>query len=170
MTSSIYFHDNFFSKGITDIFNSEKEKIGSLDLKSAFSSSVDVLDADGKVVVRGKFPFFSGKWLVMDARERELGLLKQRFSLFKKRYEYATDRRGVFQIESEAFSREYVIMDARERVVAEFKKVNGFFQSPAFELVNQSDELGNEELIAVVMGVNMIMKRNAAAANSGANS
>jgi hypothetical protein len=53
--------------------------------------------------------------------------------------------------------------------VASFKKVNGFFQSAAFELTNLSDSLLTEELIAVVMGVNEIEKRRRnASANGGA--
>ncbi|MFD1039322.1 hypothetical protein ACFQ3N_13095 [Virgibacillus byunsanensis] len=73
MGESIYFTDNFFSKGTTDIFNSEREKVGSLDLKSAFSSRVDILDVVGKVVMKGSSPFLSRKWIVKDHHEQEIG-------------------------------------------------------------------------------------------------
>ncbi len=36
MGESTYFTDNFFSKGITEIFNSEQDIVGSLDLKALF--------------------------------------------------------------------------------------------------------------------------------------
>lgn len=41
----LYFKDNFFSSGITDIMDREGRVIGSLDLKSAFGSSLDVYNA-----------------------------------------------------------------------------------------------------------------------------
>jgi hypothetical protein len=44
--------------------------------------------------------------------------------------------------------------------VAKFEKISGFFSSPAFQLTNHSDQLSTEELIAVVMGVNAIQRRN----------
>ncbi len=41
----LYFRDNFFNAGRTDIVNARREPAGKLDLKSAFGSSLDVLDA-----------------------------------------------------------------------------------------------------------------------------
>lgn len=59
--------------------------------------------------------------------------------------------------------------DQDGNLIAAFKKVSGSFQSPAFELSSHSSKLSKEELIAVVMGVNMIIKRNnSAGANGGA--
>lgn len=136
-TSTIYFRDNFFSSGITEIYNGKKERIGSLDLKSAFSSSVDVVNKDGVIVVKGHFPFFSRKWVISDEENREIGYLRQRFSFLAKKYEYVSENKGVFTIESEAFSREYRIVDDKEVTVAEFKRVSGFFESPVYRLVNQ---------------------------------
>jgi hypothetical protein len=52
--------------------------------------------------------------------------------------------------------------------VATFKKVNGFFQASAYELKHNSNHLLTEELIAVVMGVNAIEKRNSSSAGAGA--
>lgn len=169
MTQSLYFSDNFFSAGLTDIFDENKQKVGSLDLKSAFSSSVDVLDADEKVLMKGSFPFFSRRWTVTNHQDREIGSLKQRFSFFTKRYEYEAHNRGIYRIESEAFSKEYTVLDDSDVVVAKFEKVSGFFESPMYRLSNHSENLQNQELVAVVMGVNMIIKRNRSnAANSGA--
>jgi uncharacterized protein YxjI len=166
--SEIYFTDNFFSAGITDIFNEQKDIIGALDLKSAFSSSVDVIDQSGKVVVKGRFPLFSRKWIVSDNAEHELGALKQRFSFFTKKYEYDTKQRGVYHIQSEALSREYCILNSQEEIIATFKRTNGIFASPTYCLTNHFEQISNEELIAVVMGVNMIRKRNnASAINNG---
>ncbi|QTN00656.1 hypothetical protein ERJ70_15980 [Sediminibacillus dalangtanensis] len=57
MGESIYFKDNFFSAGTTEIFNEDHEQIGLLDLKSAFSSGVDVMDKEGLIVIKGSFLF-----------------------------------------------------------------------------------------------------------------
>ncbi|AZU63653.1 hypothetical protein [Neobacillus mesonae] len=168
---TVFFKDNFFSAGVTEIFNSEKEKVGELDLKSTFSSSVDVLDKDGRPAVSGSFGFFSNKWRVTTASGEDLGILKQIFTFMSKKYEYDAYGRGVYLIHSEAFSREYDIFDEQSNQIAKFEKVSGFFASPAFQLTNYSDKLSTEELIAVVMGVNAIQKRrsnNAATANGGA--
>ncbi|WP_243292273.1 hypothetical protein [Bacillus sp. FJAT-47783] len=162
-SSTIYFSDNFFSSGLTDIYNEQKEKVGSLDLKSAFSSTVDVIDLTGTVLLKGKFPFFSNKWMVLDD-SNELGVLKQKLSFFSKRFEYTAYHRGVYEIESDAFSKEYRMVDDNKQEIAVFEKISGFFQSPAFRLINYSSNLSNEELIAVVMGVNAITKRNQSAA------
>lgn len=166
--SVIYFSDNFFSAGLTEIYNSEKEQVGSLDLKSAFTSSIDVLDHNDSLVGSGGFKFFSRKWLVTNGEEDRIGELAQRFSFFTKKFSYEADGRDVYRIESGAFSRDYEIFDSSDELVAEFKKVSGFFESPTYCLNNYSDELSDYELIAVVMGVYMIHKQNnASAANAG---
>jgi len=163
---AIYFTDNFFSAGLTTIYNEKQEKIGSLDLKSAFTSSVDILNNEGTLVVKGYFPVFSRGWKINDENDNELGILKQQLSLFTKKYQYTAHGRGVYQIKSEAFSREYQIYNEDENLISEFKKISGFFTSPIFELTNQSEKLSNEELVAVVMGVNMITKRNRSASSA----
>lgn len=167
--SAIYFTDNFFSAGLTTIYNQNQEKIGSLDLKSAFSSSVDIINLEGKTVVKGSFPIFSRQWKITDENDHELGFLKQRISFFTKKYQYSAYSRGIYEIKSEAFSREYQILNEEETLIAEFKKISGFFAYPIFELTNQSENLSNEELVAVVMGVNMIEKRKRRAASSASN-
>jgi hypothetical protein len=156
----VYFQDNFFSAGRTDIFNGSKEKVGELDLKSMFSSGVEVLDLNGSVKVSGKFPFFGLKWRIYDSHEQEIGALKQKLSFFSKKYEYDANGRGTYFIKSEAFSKQYDIYQDETTIVAKFEKVSGFFASPAFQLSNHSDQLTTEELIAVVMGVNAIQRRN----------
>jgi hypothetical protein len=168
---SLYFKDNFFSSGRTEIFNSLKEVVGVLDLKSAFSSSIDVLNNDGKKNVSGKFAFFSNKWRIFDSAEQEIGILKQKFTFLAKKYEYNAYERGLYLIEAEPFSRQYEIFDEQSNQMAKFEKVSGFFASPAYKLTNFNEQVSSEELIALVMGVNAIQKRrksnNAAAGNAG---
>jgi hypothetical protein len=157
---SLYFTDNFFSAGRTEIFNETKEKVGELDLKSAFSSSIDVLDKNGEITITGKFPFFSNKWLITDRDLNELGDLRAKFSFFSRKYQYTAYDRGIYLIEAEAFSHKYEIYDDQLNKVGNFEKVSGFFSSPAFKLTNYSDQVTALELIAVVMGVHNIQKRN----------
>lgn len=168
---TLYFTDNFFSAGRTDIFNEKKEKVGELDLKSAFSTKIDVLDAAGNVTIRGKFSFFGGKWIVQNEGDIDKGELKARFSLFSNKFQYNAYERGIYEITSEAFSKHYQIYDDELNLIANFEKVSGFFSSPAYQLTNHSEQLDSLELVAVVMGINAIHKRrnnNAATRNSGA--
>lgn len=158
MASVLHFSDNFFSAGITDILDEKGTKVGDLDLKGAFSSSVEVHLED--TYVTGKFKFFSNRWYILDETEQEVGHLKQKLSFLGKKFQYHTNNRGSFFIDSEAFSREYQIYDEQEQVVAIFEKTSVFFQSASFKLSNYSEVLSNEELITVIMGVNMIHKRN----------
>jgi hypothetical protein len=164
---TLYFKDNFFSKGRTEIFNQTKGKVGELDLKSAFSSSVDVLDNDGNLVMTGKFGFFSNKWRISDSSGVEVGVLKQKLSLLSKKFEYDSNGRGILSILAEAFSRQYEIFDEQSRLIARFERVSGFFSSPAFQLTNYHEKFPTEELIAVVMGINAIQQRNNSAAAGG---
>ncbi|MFD1739240.1 hypothetical protein ACFSCX_22425 [Bacillus salitolerans] len=163
----LYVSDNFFSAGRTDIYNSDKVKIGELDLKSAFTSSLDVYDLDGNALLSGRFPFFSNKWMVTDQAGREIGELKAKFAFFSEKYEYYANAGESYRIESEAFSKLYQILDRNEKEVARFEKVSGFFSSPVFQLTNSTGHINSFELIAVVMGVNEIKKRRQSAANSG---
>jgi uncharacterized protein YxjI len=156
----VYFKDNFFSAGRTEIYNAAKEKVGELDLKSMFSAGVEIVDLDGSVKVSGKFPFFGVKWRIYDSHEHEIGALKQKLSFFSKKYEYDANERGSFFIKSEAFSKQYDIYKDETSIVAKFEKVSGFFASPAFQLTNHSNQLTTEESIAVVMGVSAIQRRN----------
>jgi uncharacterized protein YxjI len=167
MDKCVYFNDNFFSSGRTDIYNESQEKLGEIDLKSAFGSSLNVENERGEVVVEGSFPFFSGRWNIKQPNGTKLGEVKSSFAFFTMQYHYLT-KNDTYEIESPAFSKEYTILDEHKAEVATFKKVNGFFQSAAFELKNYSDSLSTEELIAVVMGVNAIEKRNNSSAAGGA--
>ncbi|WP_082233106.1 hypothetical protein [Halobacillus massiliensis] len=164
MEKYIYFSDHIFSKGKKDIYDKEENRIGSLDLKSAFTSSVNVENKKGEVVIEGKFPSFSNKWAVSLSDGNELGQVKSSLSFFTKRYKYKTSTEQ-YEIESPALSREYIIYDKYKKEAATFKKVNGLFEAAAFELRNNSDSLLTEELIAVVMGVNAIQKRRNNAAS-----
>jgi hypothetical protein len=160
MNGVLYFMDNFFSSGRTDIYNTEKERVGELDLKSAFSAGVEVLNNDGGVLASGKFPFWGNRWIVFGKDGDEIGELKQKWSFFSKKFQYQSFGSRTFFIESEAFSKEYTILDSQGAVVCHFERVSGFFASPAYRMENMSSDLSNEELIAVIMGINAIQKRN----------
>ena len=123
---TLYFKDNFFSSGRTEIFNSSKEKVGELDLKSAFSSSIDVLDRDENTVMTGKFTFFSNKWRIYNDYEKEIGVLSGKLSFLSMKYEYVSDGNGTYQIKGQPFSRQYEIMDEDSNTIGRFEKVNGF--------------------------------------------
>ncbi|MGE8079966.1 hypothetical protein [Peribacillus loiseleuriae] len=74
----------------------------------------------------------------------------------------------MYEIKSEAFSRQYEIYDSQSKLLAKFEKVSGFFSSAAYRLSSYETSMPAWEWIAVVMGVNAIIKRNnSAAANSG---
>ncbi|MET3728330.1 uncharacterized protein YxjI [Fictibacillus halophilus] len=167
MERCVYFKDTFFSSGKTDIYNGEQQKRGMLDLKSAFSSGVSIEDESGMVVVEGGFPFLSGKWVIKQPDGKELGVVKSSFAFFSKKYRYLT-KDHTYEIEAPAFSKEYIILNENRTEIATFKKINGFFQASAYELKHNSDVLLTEELIAVVMGVNAIEKRNQSSVNPGA--
>jgi len=163
---TLYFNENFFSTGITDIYNEAKEKVGKLDLKSMFSSGVDVLDLQGNIIASGKFPFLSSKWKISNQSGQEIGSLRGRFSLFSKKYEFDAYGKNTFYIKSGGFSKLYEVYKDETTLVCKFEKISGFFSSPAFRLESFTSELSPEELILIVMGVHAIQRRN----NSGTNS
>lgn len=163
---TLYFTENFFSSGMTDIYNEAKEKVGKLDLKSMFSSGVDVLDLQGNIVASGKFPFLSSKWKISNQLSQEIGCLRGRFSLFSKKYEYDAYGNNIYEIKSGGFSKLYEVFKDETTLVCKFEKISGFFSSPAFRLESFSSELSPEELILIVMGVHAIQRRNNSSANS----
>ncbi|MFC7373547.1 hypothetical protein ACFQPF_18040 [Fictibacillus iocasae] len=155
----VYFKDNFFSRGITEIFNENQDQIGYLDLKSAFTSSVAVCGLDHKTHIEGRFSgFFKGRWIITGQNKVELGRLQQSFSFTKRKFVYETADRGNYTIVSKVFSKEYQILNEKEEEVVCFERVSGFFESRAYKLVNRSELLSTEEWTAVVMGVNMFEK------------
>ncbi|AOZ93816.1 hypothetical protein [Paenibacillus crassostreae] len=156
----LYFKDNFFSSGESDIMNTAGEVIGRIDLKSAFSSSLDVYVSSGQLACTGKFRMLLNKWVIADRRDIQLGVLSRRMSFLKKKYEYETDNRGIFEITSPAFSKEYIIQKSNGENVASFSRINNWLQSGAFRLCNDAKELDSYELVAVVMGVHEIQKRD----------
>lgn len=162
----LYFRDNFFNAGYTEIMNHEQEQAGHLDLKSAFGSSLDVFDNSG-LICSGKFRMLSNRWDVTSADGREWGVLRARISFFSKKYEYDAGPRGVYDVSAPAFSQEYDITGMGGRTVASFRRTSGWFGSGAFVLDNQSEQLDTYELIAVVMGVHAINKRRNSAASNG---
>jgi hypothetical protein len=160
LDKTVYFKDTLFSSGLTEIFNEKQVLVGKLDLKSAFSSGIEILDLNGVESVSAKFPFYGLKWRVYNQNGVEIGSLKQKLTFLSKKFEYKTDGRGTYYIQSEAFSKQYEIYFNESTLIAKFEKISGFFSSPAFRLSNFSDQLSTEELIAVVMGVNAIQRRN----------
>ncbi|NGZ75147.1 LURP-one-related/scramblase family protein [Saccharibacillus alkalitolerans] len=160
----LYFSDNFFGMGETEIMNEAGEAAGTLDLRSAFGSSLDVYARSGELLYTGKFRMMMNRWRVLDANDTEVGMLRPRFTLFSKKFEYDAGERGVYEIESPNFSKEYSITENGTEV-ATFAKTNGWLRSDAYVLNNRS-RLDDYELVAVVMGVNAIRKRQQSAANS----
>ena len=61
---ALIFRDNFFSAGMTEIQNEAGAPAGRLDLKSAFTSSLEVYDGSDRLVCTGKLPFFSRRWVI----------------------------------------------------------------------------------------------------------
>ncbi|WP_440116926.1 hypothetical protein [Paenibacillus sp. QZ-Y1] len=161
----LYFRDNFFNAGYTEIMNPNQEQAGHLDLKSAFGSSLDVFDNAG-LACSAKFRMLSNRWDITSADGRDLGVLRARISFFSKKYEYDAGSRGVYDVSAPAFSQEYEITGNGGEIVASFRRTSGWFNSGAFVLDNQSEQLDTYELIAVVMGVHAINKRRNSAASS----
>lgn len=156
--SNLFFRDNFFNAGVTEILNEKKEVVGHLDLKSAFSYSLDVYGPNRKLLYRGKHPFFSFRWEITDGRGKKRGVLRYRFSVFTKKYRYETDRRGVYEIRSPGFSREYEVFDEAGKLVARFARTDSWFGPGAYMLENHSQNLDDYELVAVVMGMNALQR------------
>ncbi len=161
---NLYFRDNFFNTGVTEILNGQEENVGHLDMKSAFGSAIDVYGQNGQLLCSGSFPFFSGKWEVTGADGKQLGVVRSRFAFFTKKFTYETESRGSYEIVSPAFSKQYDISDENSTLVARFEQVNGWFSSGAFLLDNQSELLDTYELVAVIMGMHAIQKRQRASA------
>ena len=161
----LYFSDKFFSAGITEIMNEAGEAVGRIDLRSALGSSLEVYGPQCELRYTGKFRMMLNRWRVLDARENELGVLRPRFTLLSKKFEYDAGERGVYEIESPNFSKEYS-MTENEAEVANFAKTNGWMRTDAYRLVNRS-RLDDYEMIAVVMGVNAIRKRQQSSSSSG---
>ena len=164
----MYFKDNFFSTGKTEIWNEQQQLLGYLNLKSAFGSALEVYDAANALMYSGKFPLLSGKWQVFNSDHTIIGVLRNKFTFFAKKYAYDAYAGGDFSISSEAFSRNYEIHDEYGAKVAGFEKVSGWFSSEAYCLENTSEQLNSYELIAVIMGMNAIQKRHRSSA-AGAN-
>ncbi|AJS57356.1 hypothetical protein [Paenibacillus sp. IHBB 10380] len=163
----LYFKDNFFNAGISDLMNEAGEPVGSIDLKSAIGSSLDVYDSTGAKVCGGKFRFLSNKWGIIDNKDELMGVLRARMSFFSKKYEYDAGNRGTYEITSPAFSKEYNIQSANGETVVTFARVNGWLQPGAYGLHNKSSELNHYELVAVVMGVHEIQKRSRSNSSAG---
>jgi hypothetical protein len=155
----LYFRDNFFNSGLTEILTESNEMAGELDLKSAFGSSLHLYGVDGVLKYSGSFPIFSNKWEVFGADGEEVGVLRHRIAFFSKLFEYDAGERGCYEITSPAFSREYEINDEAGTLVASFERVSGWFSADAYCLENHSDLLNSYELVTVVMGMHEIQKR-----------
>lgn len=162
----LYFKDRFFSSGISEIMDASGNELGYIDLKSAFGSSLDIYDSSNDLIYSGKFRVFSNKWNVLDPHGETIGIVRSRMSFLEKKFEYQAGSRGVFTITSPAFSRDFAIVDEQGDPVAGFEKISGFFSSGAYRLHNNTSEIDSYELIAVIMGVHSIRKRQNQAANS----
>lgn len=154
----LIFRDKFWSAGQTEILDGSGNPAGTMDLGSSFSSKVALYDVRGELMCRGKFQFgLIAKWQVYGRSEQELGCLRSRLSFISKRFEYEAYGRGSYEIISPAFSREYEVTAGNGQLAAEFQRVNGFFSSGAYRLVNHMPHLlDSYELAAVIMGINAI--------------
>lgn len=155
----LYFRDNFFNAGRTDIVNARREPAGTLDLKSAFGSSLDVLDLKRESCLQRKVPVHVNQMGGDGGGRKPAGRAETPSQFHVEKFIYESEGRGIYEIFSPAFFKEYSITDERGLAVAQFEKVNGWFESGAFCLRNESERLGSYELIAVVMGVHETNKR-----------
>ncbi|MCM3781397.1 hypothetical protein M3231_00270 [Neobacillus mesonae] len=162
----LYFRDNFFSSGLTDIVDGTGNEAGSIDLKSAFGTSLDIYSSSRDLLYSGKFRTFSSKWNVHDPRGEIIGIVRAKMSFFTKKFEYHAGSRGIFFISSPAFSKEYTIEDESGKLAASFTRTSGFFGPGSYRLDNRSHDMDSYEWIAVVMGVHSIQARQAQAANA----
>ncbi|GAA0426652.1 hypothetical protein GT022_03780 [Agaribacter marinus] len=64
--NNVFISDNFLSFGYTTMKNKHNEKIGYLDLKTAFSSGAAVYDDKQVKQASGKLASFSNQWTVYD--------------------------------------------------------------------------------------------------------
>jgi hypothetical protein len=159
---NLYFRNNFFNAGVTEIMNDQGERVGHLDLKSTFGSAIDVYGPNSEMLCSGGFPFFSGKWRVTGANGEQLGIVRSRMTFFKKKYTYETDGRGSYDIQSPAFSKEYEVNNESGDIVARFEQINGWLSPGAFQLNNNCESLDTYELVAVVMGMRAIQAAHSA--------
>ncbi|QHW34639.1 hypothetical protein GZH47_30170 [Paenibacillus rhizovicinus] len=162
----LYFRDNFFNAGVTEIVNQNNERAGEVDLRSLFGSGLDVFDESGSKLFSGGFPLLSGKWVVKGPSGEECGLLRARMSFFSKRYEYEAYERGVYEITAGAFSQEYEIVGEDGGLAASFSRVSGFFEASAYCLDNRLPDFSGYEWIAVILGMHEIQKRRRNVSNT----
>lgn len=155
----LYFRDNFFNAGFGDIMDAQGQNVGTLNLKSAFGSSLEVYNGNGHRVFSGQFRFFSNKWEIIRNEGDVLGVLRMRMSFLSKRLEYDAGGRGLYEITAPAFSQEYTIQDGTGLTIASFAKRSDWLMPGAYCLWNDSGVLDSYELVTVVMGVNAILKR-----------
>ncbi|NOU86034.1 hypothetical protein GC102_09630 [Paenibacillus sp. LMG 31460] len=119
---NLYFRDNFFNSGITEILDEQEENVGHLDLKSPFGSAIEVYGQNGQLLCKGSFPIFSSKWEITGADGGQLGVLRSRIAFFTKKFTYETEGRGNYEIISPVFSKEYEISDESGAHVARFEQ------------------------------------------------
>lgn len=163
---NLYFSDNFFSTGKKDIFTKDKEIVGELNMKSAFTSTIDILDIKGNHLINGKFPLFSNRWTITNQKQEELGFLRSRFSFFAKKYEYTAQDRGIYKIETEVMFNKYEIVDQTGSRIGQFSIIKNFFMAPAYELIQFKEDLEINEMIAIITGINAIQKRSHSASKT----
>ncbi|WP_338554725.1 hypothetical protein [Paenibacillus sp. KS-LC4] len=156
---SLYFRESFLNSGSTSIMNEAGQSAGLIIPKGAFGTSVEVYDANEMKMCQAKIHFFLMKWEVSDSCGVLLGVLRPRMSFMNRRFEYDAGGRGCYLIESQAFSKEYIIMNRREELIASFAQTSGWMQSGVYCMWNETRLLGDYELIAVIVGVNEIRKR-----------
>ncbi|PLT44246.1 hypothetical protein NYE40_03850 [Paenibacillus sp. FSL W8-1187] len=159
----LYFRDNFFSSGETEIMDASGRPIGKVDLRSAFGSSLEIFGAAGESLYEGRFLAFSSKWRVLQAGGEEIGQLRWRMAFFSKRFEYDSYGRGVYQLTSPAMSKEYEIADEDGRIVGRFERVSGWMSAGAFRLECGECQVPPLEWAAVILGMNAMQKQSAAA-------
>ncbi|MBM7569113.1 hypothetical protein [Paenibacillus sacheonensis] len=155
----LYFRDNFFNAGQTEILNEENQRVGEVDLRSMFGSGLDIYDGNGNPVYSGSFPLLSNKWSITEPSGEEVGVLRAQMSFFSKKYEYEAFERGVYELLSPAFSQEYEITDENGALAASFAKVSSWFDSSAYCLDNFTRSVDSYEWITVILGMHEIQKR-----------
>ncbi|QGR00187.1 hypothetical protein EHS13_20925 [Paenibacillus psychroresistens] len=165
MASTLYFKDNFFNSGKTDILSENQEVLGEVDLRSSFGSGLDIYNANGDLMYTGTFPMLSGKWNITNANDEEVGRVRSRLAFFAKKFEYEAYDRGIYEIKSEIFSTQYEMFDEEGTLAASFQRVSGWFSADAYCLENHSTILDSYELVAVVMGMHEIQKRQRSSSN-----
>ncbi|SES90216.1 Uncharacterized protein YxjI [Oceanobacillus limi] len=163
-TNTVILKDKLVKTGSSPVFDESYNEIGSIHYKFlSVKGKVEIKDTSENLVSKGgaKLVSLLPKWQITSGSGDEIGTIKRKPSLFRKKYSYRNSQGNTYNIKGSITDRTFdVVNDRGVRVIQVFSISSIISLRPhTFAVEINGKEFSTWEAINLVQGIRSLVKR-----------